>query len=311
MKIDPVSIVLNKNFKFDKKIYLISGNEITLINEIKNQIIDDYKKKSMFVENIKNVKNRSKSVGLFEKNKVFIVNDITNVTEESLEKLLLDEDIYVFVSENSPKNRILKNIFSKNKNFYLIDCYEITVENKNKILRNFLSDSNFKISNELYWLMVEKLDNRYGILKNELDKLGKLNLSLYDDNSLLQALSGSVLSGNKIFLSLLSENKKLISVYQQRVTTNNDVFEFYHSLKQVCYLIVGNDNKDGFSKSIPKYMFREKDFLINVYNKYNNQKKVALLKLLLKTDKLMRLQGSLVQVIGLRFLLNFKKITIS
>ena len=35
MKIDPVSILLNDNFRIDKKIYFISGNEKTLMQKIK------------------------------------------------------------------------------------------------------------------------------------------------------------------------------------------------------------------------------------------------------------------------------------
>ena len=111
MRVDPLSIILNKEFQFDKRIYLISGNEITLINEIKNKIIDNYKKKSMFVENIKNIKGRVESVGLFEKNKIFVVSEITGVTEEMLQKFSLGEDVFIFISENSPKNKVLKNIF--------------------------------------------------------------------------------------------------------------------------------------------------------------------------------------------------------
>ena len=35
MKIDPISILLNENFKIDKKFYFISGNEKTLMEKIK------------------------------------------------------------------------------------------------------------------------------------------------------------------------------------------------------------------------------------------------------------------------------------
>ena len=44
MKIDPVSILLNENFKIDKKIYFISGNEKTLMQKIKATIVEKYQK---------------------------------------------------------------------------------------------------------------------------------------------------------------------------------------------------------------------------------------------------------------------------
>ena len=39
MKIDPISILLNDNFRIDKKIYFISGNEKTLMQKIKAQLL--------------------------------------------------------------------------------------------------------------------------------------------------------------------------------------------------------------------------------------------------------------------------------
>ena len=44
MKIDPLNILLNKNFKLDKKFYFISGNEITLMEKIKKKLLKNYKK---------------------------------------------------------------------------------------------------------------------------------------------------------------------------------------------------------------------------------------------------------------------------
>ena len=35
MKIDPINILINEKFNFDKKFYFISGNEISLMEKIK------------------------------------------------------------------------------------------------------------------------------------------------------------------------------------------------------------------------------------------------------------------------------------
>ena len=45
MRLDPLIILLNKDLKLNKKFYLISGNEQTLIQKIKGLIIEGYKKK--------------------------------------------------------------------------------------------------------------------------------------------------------------------------------------------------------------------------------------------------------------------------
>jgi len=44
MKIDPISILLSENFKIDKKVYFISGNEKTMMQKIKDRIVEKYQK---------------------------------------------------------------------------------------------------------------------------------------------------------------------------------------------------------------------------------------------------------------------------
>ena len=36
MKADPINLILNRNINIDKSFYFISGNEITLMNKIKD-----------------------------------------------------------------------------------------------------------------------------------------------------------------------------------------------------------------------------------------------------------------------------------
>ena len=55
----------------------------------------------------------------------------------------------------------------------------------------------------------------------------------------------------------------------------------------------------------------EKNYLIDIYRKYNSKKKKMLLKLLSSTESVLRKESGLSLVVGLRFLLNIKKITIS
>ena len=104
---------------------------------------------------------------------------------------------------------------------------------------------------------------------------------------------------------------KLIEIYNKKISNQNDVYDFYFIFKQFCNLILNNINQSDFERNIPKYLFREKGFLLNIFQKYDDRKKVALLKLLLKTEKSFRKDSSLTNMIGLRFLLNFRKLTIS
>ena len=76
-------------------------------------------------------------------------------------------------------------------------------------------------------------------------------------------------------------------------------------------MILGSDNVNDFEKSIPKYLFKEKGFLIKIYNKMTLNKKKMLLDLLFKTENIIRKNGNLSIVLGLRFILNYKKIITS
>ncbi len=76
-------------------------------------------------------------------------------------------------------------------------------------------------------------------------------------------------------------------------------------------MIIESNSLDEYSKKIPIYLFREKNYLIDIYRKYNSKKKKMLLRLLFLTEKILRKENGLSLVSGLRFLLNVKKITIS
>ena len=76
-------------------------------------------------------------------------------------------------------------------------------------------------------------------------------------------------------------------------------------------MIIDCTSEEEYKKKIPMYLFKEKNYLIDIYRKYNSKKKKMLLKLLSSTESILRKQSSLSLVIGLRFLLNIKKITIS
>ena len=106
-------------------------------------------------------------------------------------------------------------------------------------------------------------------------------------------------------------NRDIVSTYKDKVLTPLDVNEFYYFCKFYCQLIIDCKNEEEFNKKIPLYLFKEKNFLIDIYRRYNLKKKKILLKLLSSTEKVLRKESSLSVIWGLRFFLNIKKITIS
>tara|TARA_B100000963_G_C22565004_1_gene643227 strand:+ start:397 stop:1335 length:939 start_codon:yes stop_codon:yes gene_type:complete len=312
MRANPVDIILNKGFKIDKKFFLISGNENTLMQRIREvltkliKVDDEYN-----VEKIKNISSKKNGISLFGAKNLYLVSDVSGLNNDIISAAEKEDGVFIFFSENSPKIKLIKNIFIKRTDCLLIDCYELTRDQKSKIISSYLVDTNIKLDEGLFWELVDMLDNKYMVLENELIKLKELDPEKINGRNLQLLLSRNSIHIEKLFFQILNDNSSLIQSYNKIITNDTDVNSLYYLIKQYAFMIIDNDNQSDFEKRIPSYLFREKNFLISLYNKYNNSKKKLLLNLLIKTEKSMRTYGGLTSLIGLRFLLNFRKITIS
>jgi len=312
MKINPVDIILNREIKLDKKFYFISGNEITLMEKIKGLLIKLLTSKySLGVENIKSISSITSDIGLFSKNKCYVVNDLKGLDKDSVENLSLKEDIFIFFQENNPKIKLIKKKFLERKDSFLIDCYELSKELKMKLINNFMSLNDIRLDQEVFWKLLDKLDNKYMLLENELDKIKyfkgeKINLTILN-----KIISKEDTVSEKIYFEILNGNDVIINKYNLHITNNIEVNNLYFTFKHFSHIILGSDNVNDFEKNIPKYLFKEKSFLIKIYNKMTLNKKKMLVDLLFKTENMIRKNGNLSIVLGLRFILNYKKIITS
>ena len=312
MKIDPISILLNKNFRIDKKIYFISGNEKTLMQKIKATIVGKYQKNTNArITNIDTIKDFVDDVSLFENHKIYLGNGCKGIDEKSLENIKNSHGVFVFTDENSQKIKKVKSLFNKDKDSYLIDCYDLERESRIKILKKFLTDNNLNISQEIYWLLVDKLDNKYVFFENSLNQIAELDESDLTLENVKKLLIVSDSGKEKIFFNLLKKNKEIVDLYRSKIVTNTDVNEFYFYVKFLCQLIIESKNEDEYQKKIPVYLFKEKYRLIDIFRKYNSKKKKLLIRLLCSTENILRKDSNLSLVFGLRFILNIKKITVS
>ena len=262
MKISPIDILINDSFIPDKKFYFISGNEKTLMEKIKSKIIESFQKKSNTqIKNIDTINDFVDESELFETKNIFVVNGLKGIDLENLNIIKASNYNFIFLQENSQKLKKIKNLFNTDKDSYLIDCYELDRSAKIKILNNFLNINKLKISEEIYWFLIDKLDNKYIFFENNLIKileLGHQNVTLDNIKKLLVVdKSGK----EKIFFNLLKKNKEIVELYRDKIITNSDVNEVYYYIKFFCQLIIDCDNENEYSKKIPPYLFREKNYL--------------------------------------------------
>ncbi len=312
MKINPIGILLNRNFVPDKKLYFISGNEKTLMEKIKSIIIKNLQRNEKFeLINIDTISDFVEEIGLFGEKNLYLVDSYKGINQENINNIKKSESNFIFFQENSQKIKKVKNLFNIDKDSYLIDCYELDRESKIKILNEFLNFNNFKISKDIYWFLVEKLDSKYIFFENNLIKILQLNDQEITLDKIKKILIVDESGKEKVFFNLFKKNSEIVNIYRNKIITNTDVNELYFNCKFFCQLIIDCNTEDEYSKKIPVYLFREKSYLVEVFRKYNSKKKKMLLELISSTEKILRENASLSLVVGLRFLLNIKKITIS
>ena len=199
----------------------------------------------------------------------------------------------------------------KDKDFYLVECYELDKNSKTKLLNEILKKTNISIDKNLYWYLIEKLDNKYAFFEDSLNKVMQLDQKGVSFSNVRKLLSANNSGKEKIFFNLFKKNKEIIEDYREKIVTVSDVNELYYYCKFYCQLIIDSKNEEEYNKKIPIYLFREKGFLIELYRKYNPKKKKSLLNLLISTEKVLRKENGLFLISGLRFILSIKKITIS
>ena len=312
MRLDPINLLFNNELELDKNLYFIGGNEITLMEKVSSRIVEKYKTNDdISLTRIDSIDNFNNDKGLFENKRVYLGKNCKGFNEANLNKIKESGDIFIFIQENSSKTKRVKNIFSKDKNCYLIDCYELDNSSKIKILNEFLKLCKIKIDKKIYWFLIEKLENKYIFLENTLNKILELEQKDLKINNLKQILTAEDAGKEKIFFSLLKNNKNIIETYREKILNTSDVNDLYYSCKFFCNLIIESNNEDEYINKIPIYLFREKVFLIDIYRKYNTKKKKKLLRLLSSVENLLRKNVELSIISGLRFILNIKKITTS
>ena len=312
MKANPLDLFLGGKIKLNKKFYFISGNEASLIERSKDFIINKLKNEYFFeTHHIDNIKFFKKEIGLFSDKSLYIIKESGGLNDTSIKNLLDNNDIFLFIFENSSKINSLKTFFSKRSDSFVFDCYELDRNNKVMLLNDFIKKNNILIDDEKYWMLVERLDNRYALFENDLNKIKILDLKNITLSGLKSIMNVEKDNNEKIFFQIFKNNSHFVTLYKERIKSNKDVNDLYYYSKFFCLQIITSQNEDQYTKNIPRYLFREKAFLIDIYKKYNSKKRIQLLRLLNKTEKIIRTKNELSLIIVLRFLLGFKKISIS
>ena len=310
MKIRP-EILLNNNSDFFYNKILVTGSDESFINYMREHIIKFFKNKNYFIDLSGNY-NRDLAGDLFSNKKVLFVLKEYSSKKEGSENTSLDNQSVLIASPNGKKINTVKNNFSNSKNSLVIDCYPLNRKDKELTLRQYIDKNNIDLSNDIFWYIIENFDNQYVLFIQQLKTLNLLGGRIDSVDIIEKAVFiDNKIDLSKIFFNVLRSNKYLINVFNKNIYSQTDFYIFLNSLKSYLEIISSSNSKEGVLLKFPRYLFAERDVFMQIYTQLNKKKIFEIYKNISRVESLVRKNSSLYSVIGLRFLLNTKKIITS
>ena len=309
MKIKPEVFLNSKKNIFFNKI-LISGSDESFIAYVKSFIIEDFKKRNFFID-ISNSFNDASMGNLFsEKKTLFVLSDFP--TNREITFFDSDSQSILVAAPNGKKTNTIKSALVKNKEGLVIECYPLNRSSKENTLKNYIEINKLTLSSDVFWYVIENLDNNYVTFIKQLQMLSLFNkkIDLISDIEKITFVDNKI-EINKIFFNIFKENKILTNTFNKNITSLSDFYIFLNSTKSYLEIIKNSDNKESALYNFPKYLFAEKEIFLTIYKKINKDKLIEIYNKLSKVELLIRQNSELYLIIGLRFFLNLKKIITS
>ena len=127
-------------YKFEKTVFFVSGNEDGLINKVKNIILNKHKHNIYSETKILDLKTDNKidlielthTQSLFNKSNILQIKNPNDSLIESLEKINCENNTIIINGVNIKNNSKIKKYFDSHKKFYSIVCYKLTKTFKKK-----------------------------------------------------------------------------------------------------------------------------------------------------------------------------------
>ena len=309
MKIKPeVFLSSKKNILFNK--ILVTGLDESLISYVKNFIIEDFKKRSFFVDVSNNYNDGSIGNLFSEKKTLFVLSDFPTNKEITYQDL--DNKSILVALPNGKKTNAIKSKLAKDKESLVVECYSLSRNSKENTLKNYIGVNNLTLSNEVFWYVVDNFDSNYVIFIKQLQMLSLFDkeINLISDVEKITFVDNKI-EINKIFFIIFKENKILTNAFNKSINSFSDFYIFLNSIKSYLEIIKNSSDIETALYNFPKYLFAEKEVFLTIYKKINKDKLKKIYKSLSKAELLIRQNSELYLVIGLRFFLNLKKIVTS
>jgi len=315
MKISPERLLTNSyKFKSPKNIYLITGNEETYIKKIQTYVEKflknhNYNDKQNFEKSKIRLENENiENINFFSNKKIIIYTNPTDIDIDYLPKINLSEFSIIIVDHNLNSSSKIKKYFDAHDSFCSISCYSLTRNIKKLFFDYFLKKNNIFLDEQAYWFFLDCSDNRYLIFEQELNKLVNLNskkINLKEIKLLINLNENKNL--DKVFFSIHLSANNIIKNSNINLNSSSDGYLLLQRAKFYFNLSLSFSNNSEARDNFPKYLFAEKDNFMNLFYKLNPKKIIKFIKLINKTEILLRKNNGMFLIISQRFLLNLKK----
>ena len=306
MKINPESFIANEELCLEYKSIFISGNDENYIYSLLNLLVSNFTKSGYVKKKINENKNVLPDLFGASNKHVFVCNKYLGNKE--VEEIEMGDDVFIFYEKTSPKNRALKQFFSNSKQRALLECYELDQNKKKIILNSFIKKHDLSLESDVYWFLLDLLDNRFSILIKELEKVLLLN-NINNVADLINVLSPEKSAeANKFYFKINLKKESIIPFLNSSINSLSDFYSYFAYFKIYSFLMFSSKNVRELDNGIPKYLFREKEGLLLLFKQLNEDKKKLLSSLIQKTEGLVRKNPGLYKALFFRFVLNYKKI---
>ena len=314
MKVNAEKFLDNiEQYKYKKTVFFVTGNEESLINKVKNKILNDQGSNSSEIKTIDlsldkklNLAELTHEQSLFNKKNILQIKSPNDSLIKSLDKINDDNCTIVISGENIKNNSKIKKYFDLHKKFYSIVCYKLTKAFKKKLVDKLLIQNNCKLLKDAYWFFIENSSDEYQMIENEVIKIsnyGKANVSITD---LISLYDDQCIYGN---------NQLIITKSKKSIRSSADAYYFLQIAKNLFKILISTSEKKNkvniknlTESFLPKYLFRQKSAFELAIVKANLDKMLAINSLIQKTELYLRKNDSAFLIIIQRFLLNFSKV---
>lgn len=310
MKIKPEEILFDKSETIKGEVFLITGNEDTLIKKITSEIISRLKLNN-FGE-LKKIKNLEKEdvetveSSLFDDKKIILVEEPKNIDTKYIDNMNFEKERLVIQSNNKKLNKDVKNYFEKHKTHKIISCFKIV--NKKNFVDLLLNKYDVSLSKDAYWYFLDNISEQYQLIENEILKLNNVGNEIIEISDIRLLISRpEELGVEELFFVIISDSKEILKKSASIITSPSIAYFFLNRVIFFLDIMLKSNNASELDNNFPRYLFKEKIRFLKISKNMEGGKIIKVLEMIKKSELLIRKNNKMYLIVIQRLLLNLKK----